>query len=88
LSHGENDSNLFSLLGLLGPFSAALIVIWTSGNQNLKRDFKQRLVSLSLIKKGYILITLLLMPFALFLATWLSVVVGHSADQFRFLVDW
>jgi hypothetical protein len=80
----ELDSNLFALLGLLGPFSAALIVTWTSGNQNLKRDFKERFVSLGLINKGYILITLLLMPFALFLATWLSVVVGHSADQFRF----
>ncbi|MGA7873350.1 MAG: CPBP family intramembrane glutamic endopeptidase [Candidatus Binatus sp.] len=77
-------SNLFALLGLLGPFFAALIMTWCSGSRDLKRDFKDRLVSLRLIKPGYLLITLLLMPLALFLSTALSVVVGRSADQFRF----
>jgi len=41
-------------------------------------------LSLRLIRPGYIAIVLLLMPFALLLSTWLSVVVGRSAEQFRF----
>jgi|SRR5208282_4137833 len=77
-------SNLFALLGLLGPFLATLIMIWSSGNQDLKRDFKQRLVDIRLIRPGYLPVILMLMPFALLLSTWLSVVVGRSADQFRF----
>jgi len=80
-------SNLFALLGLLGPFFAALIMIWNSGDQDLKNDFKERLVRLRLIRPGYIPVILLLLPFALFLSTWLSVGVGRSADQFRFQAD-
>jgi membrane protease YdiL (CAAX protease family) len=77
-------SNLFALLGLLGPLFAALIMISSSGSQDLKRDFMERLASFRLIRPGYLPVILLLMPVALFLSTWLSVVVGRSADQFRF----
>jgi len=76
-------SNLFALLGLLGPFFAALIMIWNPGDQDLKNDFKVRLVSLKLIRPGYVPVILLLSPFALFLSTWLSVGAGRSADQFH-----
>ncbi len=77
-------SNLFALLGLLGPFFAALIMIRRSGSRDLKHDFKERLVNLRLIRAGYIPVILLLMPFALLLSTWVSVGVGRSAAQFRF----
>lgn len=80
----ELYSILFQLIGLLGPFVAALNMIVSSGSQDLKRDFQQRLVSLKLIRPGYLPIILLLMPFALLLSTGLSVLVGRSADQFRF----
>ena len=80
----ELYSNLFALLGLLGPSFAALIMIWSSGSRDLAHDFKKRLVDLRLIRPGYIPVILLLMPFALFLSTWLSAGVGRSADQFRF----
>jgi len=77
-------SILYQLIGLLGPFAAALIMIASSGSQDLKRDFKQRVVSLRLLRLRYLPIILLLMPFALLLSTGLSVLVGRSADQFRF----
>ncbi len=80
----ELYSNLFALIGLLGPFFAALIMTWSSASGDLKHDFKERLVDLRLIRPGYVPIILLLTPFALFLSTWLSVGVGRSADQFRF----
>ena len=79
----ELYSNLFALVGLLGPFCAALIMIWSSGSRDLKHDFKERLVSLRLIRPGYLPVILILAPLALFLSTWLSVEVGRSADQFR-----
>jgi uncharacterized protein len=80
----ELYSILFQLMGLLGPFVAALNMIVNSGSQDLKRDFQKRLVSLRLIRPGYLPIILLLMPFALLLSTVLSVLVGRSAEQFRF----
>ncbi len=78
------SSNLFALLGLLGPFFAALIMTWSSHSRDLSRDFKVRLVDLRLIRPAYIPIILILPPFALLLSTWLSVDLGRSADQFRF----
>jgi membrane protease YdiL (CAAX protease family) len=80
----ELYSILFQLMGLLGPFVAALNMIVNSGSQDLKRDFQERLVSLRLIRLTCLPIILLLMPFALLLSTGLSVLVGRSADQFRF----
>ncbi len=77
-------SNLFALLGLLGPLFAALIMTWSSHSRDLSRDFKSRLVNLRLIRPGYIPIILILPPFALLLSTWLSVDLGRSGDQFRF----
>ncbi|MGD1029046.1 CPBP family intramembrane glutamic endopeptidase [Candidatus Binatus soli] len=77
-------SNLFALLGLLGPFFAALIMIRNSGSRDLKHDVRERFVDLRLIRPGYIPVILILMPFTLFLSTWLSIGVGRSADQFRF----
>jgi uncharacterized protein len=77
-------SIVFMLLGLLGPLIAALIMILSSGSGELKHDFKARLINLSLINPAYVAIILLLMPFALLLATALSVVVGRSANQFHF----
>ena len=80
----ELRSILFQLIGLLGPFIAALIMIGSSGSQDLNRDFRERLISLRLLRPGYLPIILLLMPFALPLSTGLSVLFGRSADQFRF----
>src|SRR5208283_3271219 len=70
------SSNLFALLGLLGPFFAALIMTWSSGSRDLSRDFKARLVGLTLIRPGYVPIILILPPFALLLSTWLSIEIG------------
>ncbi len=80
----ELYSNLFALLGLLGPSFAALIMTWSSGSRDLKRDFKARLVDLRLIGPAYVPVILILMPFTLLLSTWLSLEAGRSADQFHF----
>ncbi len=73
---------LCMLPGMFAPFIGALVM--SSGPQNkwLRQDYWARL-SLKKIKLSYLPAILLTMPFALFLATALSLLFGQSADQFR-----
>jgi membrane protease YdiL (CAAX protease family) len=79
---GQTLQVLFMIPGLFAPFIAALIMISGANHRALRKDFWERL-SLRKIKLSYLPVILLIMPFALFLATALSVLFGHSADQFR-----
>jgi membrane protease YdiL (CAAX protease family) len=77
-------SNLFALVGLFGPFTAALIMTQRSHNAALKKDYKDRLLNLRRIRPEYLPAIFLLMPFALLLSTWLSLFFGRPASQFNF----
>jgi uncharacterized protein len=75
---------VFELLGLLGPFIAALIMIYSSNNEKLKKDYWDRLLNFRRIQPKYVPVILLLLPFVLFLSTFLSLFLGRSSDQFSF----
>lgn len=75
---------LFELLGLLGPFLAASIMIRSSNSSKLKKDYRDRLLNFRRIKLTYVPVLLFLMPFALFLSTFLSVFLGRPGTQFSF----
>jgi len=77
----EGVQYLFMVPGLFAPFIAVLVMISGAKNKELRKDFWDRL-SLKKIKLSYLPAILLLMPFALFLATALSLLFGQSADQF------
>ena len=84
-SYDENLAayqNIFILIGLLAPFIAALFMIYGSKNIELKKDYKNRIFNLKLIKPKYWLAILLIMPFALLLATSISLLFGQSVEQF------
>ncbi len=76
-------SYIFFALGGLGPFASALILIQRSGSEALKKDFRIRLIDLRRINPPYLVVTILLMPCATFLAVWLSLYFGQSANQLR-----
>lgn len=78
----EGAQLLFMLPGLFAPFLAALIMILGAKNKALRNDFAARL-SLRKIKLATLPVILLVMPFALFLATALSLLFGQSAQQFQ-----
>lgn len=71
----------FLLLGMIGPFIAALAMIYGSRNKDLIKDFWERL-GFDRIKFRFLPFILFLMPCALFLATVLSLLFGQSIDQF------
>lgn len=72
---------LFMMLGMFGPFIAALIMIYGSNNKAFIKDFWGRL-RFCTIKFSFLPVLLLLMPLVLFLATALSLLFGQSIDQF------
>jgi membrane protease YdiL (CAAX protease family) len=77
----EGIQLLCMLPGLFAPFIAVLIMLSGAKSKELRKDFWDRL-SLKKIKLSYLPAILLIMPFALFLATALSLLFGQSANQF------
>ena len=70
------------LPGLFAPFIVAMFLIYGSKNKGLKKDFKTRLLNLKLIKLKFWAAILLIMPFALFLATAISLLFRQPIEQF------
>ncbi len=77
----EGVQLLFMVPGLFAPFIAVLIMISGVQNKELRKNFWDKL-SLKKIKLSYLPAILLIMPFALSLATALSLLFGQSANQF------
>lgn len=71
------------LLGLMMPAIVAVALIWSQPDQAMKRDFIQRLFSLSLIRPGPFLFSLALMPLSVVLSILVSLAFDGSTDQFR-----
>lgn len=84
-SHNESLKSYetpFIVIGLFAPFVIAMFMIYGSKNSELKKDFKNRLFNLKLIKLKFWPAILLIMPFALFLATAISLLFGQPIEQF------
>jgi uncharacterized protein len=79
----EGYAFLFNLIGLLGPPGAALVLIWTSRSEALKRDFKDRIFNLARIRPVYAIIAMVMPLTVICLSIWLSLWLGQSTDQFK-----
>ena len=73
---------VFVILGLVVPFAVAMFMIYGSGNDEMKRDFQNRLFNFKLIKLKYLLIILLTMPVTVVLAIAISLLFGKPVTQF------
>ncbi|HDQ00800.1 MAG TPA: CPBP family intramembrane metalloprotease [bacterium] len=78
---------LLLLLGLMTPFITSLVMILTSKNTALKKDFVDRLVNLKRIQPGTLPVFFLIMPAAILLAIVISLPFGGSTDQFQIAED-
>ncbi len=76
---GEAADAALQLLGLLGPFASALILL--RPDAALWADFKDRLTNVRRLSWLYLPVTVLLMPAATYAAIWLSVRLGRPASQ-------
>lgn len=75
-------TSLLGVAGLIAPVIVAFCMIWP--NPDLRRDIKSRLFSLKLVKPGYLFLTCFLMLGSILLAQAISLLFGHSAEQFNF----
>jgi membrane protease YdiL (CAAX protease family) len=71
------------LLGLMMPATVAGVLIWRSPTAELRRDFNCRLLSVSLIRPGPFLLSLMLMPLSVLLSIAISLGLGGSLEQFQ-----
>lgn len=74
---------LFMLTGLMAPFLVALVMIFTSNDAELKRDFINRLINPGLIRLKMIPVFLLLMPLTVLSSIVISLPLGGSVAQFQ-----
>ncbi len=72
---------VFVILGLVAPFAVAMFMIYGSGNEALKKDFRTRLFNLKLIKPKYLLVILLTMPITVALAVAVSLLFAKPVTQ-------
>jgi uncharacterized protein len=84
----QNDRSglymLFMLPGLMAPFLISLIMIFSSKDSDLKKDFVNRLINLRLIQPKMLPAFFLIIPFSVILSIFLSLPFGGSTSQFQF----
>ena len=87
VSFQDDKSGLYMLLmlpGLMAPFLISLVIILTSKNSDLKKDFVNRLINLRLIQPKMLPTLVLIMPLAVLASIFLSLPFGGSISQFQF----
>lgn len=72
---------ILGVIGLFGPTVVAFWMIWPQ--PELRADIKRRIIGLKGVKPRYIFLACFLMLFSILLAQAISLLFGHSADQFR-----
>ena len=83
----QDESGLYMLLmlpGLMAPFLISLVLILTSKNSDLKKDFVNRLINLRLIQPKMLPTLVLIMPLTVLASIFLSLPFGGSISQFQF----
>ncbi len=87
VSFHDDKSGLYMLLmlpGLMAPFLISLVMIFTSKNSELKKDFVNRLINPRLIQPKMLPAFVLIMPLSVLASILLSIPFGGSISQFQF----
>ena len=81
---GGNRSIINLLLGYLGPFIAALIMMYVFAGKALRADFTKRIYDLRRIDIKYLPFVLFFLPLAMVVSILISIPFGQPAEQLRF----
>lgn len=71
---------ILGVIGLLGPTVIALWMIWP--HSDLRYDIRRRIIGFRGIRPVYLFLTCCLMPASILMAQAISLLFGHSTDQF------
>jgi membrane protease YdiL (CAAX protease family) len=83
----QDESGLYMLLmlpGMMAPFLISLVMILTSKNSDLIKDFVNRVLNLRLIQPKMLPAFVFIMPLAVVASIFLSLLFGGSISQFQF----
>ena len=86
-SFRENSEAIFVILmlpGLIVPSAVAIWMIYRPGNSEMKRDFLKKLLNLRLIRLRTLPALLLIMPMAVVISIFISILFGQSSEQLQF----
>jgi membrane protease YdiL (CAAX protease family) len=72
---------VLTVVGALGPAVVAFCMIWPDAE--LRRDVRRRLIGIRGVRPIYLVLTCFLMLASILLAQAISLLFGHSVDQFR-----
>ncbi|NLF49601.1 MAG: CPBP family intramembrane metalloprotease [Leptolinea sp.] len=81
---GEALFIFFLIPGMMAPFFSALWMMYRDNSQVVRNSFKERLFNLRLINLPVLLLSLLIVPTAILIATWISIQTGGNPAQFQF----
>lgn len=81
---GEALFIIFLIPGMMAPFFSALWMINRDKTRIVWNSFKERIFNLRLINLPAFLLSLLIVPTAILIATWISVLTGGDPAQFQF----
>ena len=78
---------VFMLMGLLAPATVAVITVFTSGSNALKKDFKRKLVTFYRVNPFRILLAIIVFALIVCVSILISLLFGGSTAQFSFTED-
>ncbi len=85
--HSEIGGIVGMVIGLSTPAVISAIMIASSKNKELKRDFKEKLFSIKKLNVGNLLLVIVLSIAAVCISILLSTLFGQSLSQFSFTED-
>jgi uncharacterized protein len=83
-SHQGDKSLINLMLAYMGPFIAALIMMYLFADKAFRADFKRRIFDLRLINKKYLPFVIFFLPVAMIISILISIALGQPVDQLRF----
>jgi len=83
-SHQGGDKSIVNLLlAYMGPFIAALIMMYVFADKAFRADFRRRIFDLGLINSRYLPFVIFFMPLAMVISIIISIAFGQPAEQLR-----
>ena len=80
-----SDKNIINLLlGYMGPFIAALVMMYVFANKAFRADFRRRIFNVRLINIKYLPFVIFFLPLAMVISILISIVLGQPVEQLRF----
>lgn len=83
-SHQGDKSIVNLLLAYLGPFIAALVMMYVFADKAFRADFRRRIFNPGLIDKRYLPFVILFMPLVMVISIIISTAFGQPIEQLRF----